>query len=171
MATWTTTVDNLIRNFLAALNSSIPAMQNGRIVDHDLIGYDDWERFCDVLFNLLVIEPIRSSRPEDQQTAFDLPAYETQYESYEDFSLIQISAKNSPGAPAKISDTRLWFRFLPDDNSDKFAIADTFVLNDDLTLDDTSWDPRPANEIYFTCLVPRPDRGWELVDKITVALE
>ena len=88
-----TTINELVRNFQQALNALIPSMQAARILDDNLIGYDDWSRICDTLYNLLVVEPIRSSLDSSQQADFDLPCYDTEYESYEHFSLILASSK------------------------------------------------------------------------------
>jgi len=170
MATWTTTVDTLMRNFLGAVNASVPSMRAARILDEDLIGYDDWGRLCDVLFNLLVVEPLRSSRPKDKEGFFDIAAYETQYESYEDFSVIQVSPGKEKARVNSEAATFL-FRFLPSDPSTRrFDTVETYQLDSELNLEETSWDSQSVESVYFTCLVPRDD-GWELVDEVTVSLD
>ncbi len=171
MSTWTTTVDQLVRNFLMALNASIPSMQAARILDENLTGFDDWERLCDTCYSLLVIEPIRSSLPEAQRKTFDLPSYETEYEFYIDFSFIQVTTKDEAGAPRKMDERRMLLRFLPgEDVATGFSVVETMRVSEKLVLDEMSFAPVKADEVYFTCIVP-DGAGWRVLDEIEVRLD
>ena len=146
-------------------------MQAARILDHSLIGFDDWERLCDTYFSLLVIEPIRSSLPEGQRKIFDLPSYETEYESYVDFSFIQVTTKVEANAPKQIGERALLFRFLPgEDIAAGFSVVETMRVSEKLVLDEMSFAPVKADEVYFTCIVP-DGAGWRVLDEIEVRLE
>ena len=171
MAAWATTVDALVRNFLSALNASVPSMRAARILDDDLTGLDDWERLCDTLYRLLVIEPIRASLPKPAQAVFDLPSYETQYESLEDFSLIQVTPPGKAAPPRQIAGTAVFFRFLPgNEQTGRFDLVETVRVNEGLTIEETSWETARAEEVYFTCLVPER-QGWRLLDHVQVEME
>lgn len=171
MGAWTTTVDTLVRNFLDALNASVPSMQAARILNNELMGFDDWERLCDTLYSLLVIEPIRASLPKEQQARFDLPSYETQYESLEDFSLIQLTASGEAKAPGKITEADLFFRFLAsDEQAGRFDLVETVKVTEALAMDEISWNTVKATEVYFTCLMLEGD-GWRLLDEVRVEME
>lgn len=171
MSAWTTSVDQLVRNFLAALNASIPTMQAARIIDENLIGFDDWERLCDTYYSLLVIEPIRSSLPEEERRTFDLPSYETEYESYVDFSFIMVTPKSEATSPRPINERPVLFRFLPGEElSGGFSVAETARVNGKLELDETSFAPVKADEVYFTCAIP-DGNSWRVLDEVEVRLD
>jgi len=171
MAIWKTSVDSLVRNFMEALNASVAPMRTARILDDDLIGYDDWGRLCDMLYNLLVIDPIRSTLPEEQRIKFDLPAYETEYEHYEDFSLIQVTPPGQAVLPDSIEQACLFYRFLPlDDNNDRFGLVETFRLDSEHHFDEMSFGDAKLDDIYFTCLLT-DGKSWRLVDEVEVMME
>lgn len=178
MGSWDTTVDSLVRNFLAALNASVPSMQAARILDDNLIGFDDWGRFCDLMYSLLVIEPIRSSLPPEQRARFDLPAYETEYESFEDFSLIRVSdgsggaaGSDGPVTPAQIGEAAVFLRFLPGDSEAAgLSVVETIRIATDHTLVDNSYETVAVDGVYFTCVVAEGE-GYFPLDHIQVNLK
>jgi len=173
MSPWKTTVDSLVRNYLEALNALIPSMKTSRILSDQLVGLDDWTRACDMLFNLLVVEPIRSAIPPDRRQWFDLPAYDTEYESYEDFSLITVhpAGKVTPNPPS-IIDSPVLLRFLPsEDTPPCLSVVETVRLDKNLSLADDSYASQAVDSARFTCLVPREDGGWERLEEIEVNLD
>ncbi len=167
---WQTTVNELLRSFLQSLNSLVPTMKSARILDESLVGYDDWSRVTDVLYRVLVVEPIRSSLGDLQETRFDLPMYDTEYESYEDFSLIRVSNYDNI-EQVDITHDCFFMRFLTSDKQEnQFAFAETFQIDAQNKLIETSFQQQAVDDIYFTAVIPVRN-GWELLDTITVKME
>ncbi|MBU8933632.1 MAG: hypothetical protein KOO62_06460 [candidate division Zixibacteria bacterium] len=168
-STQQTTVSELVLNYRQALNALIPSLQAARILDEDLIGYDDWSRVCDTLYSLLVVEPIRSSLDPSQQADFDLPCYDTEYESYEHFGLILASSEGetiSTNAPNSIP---LLHRFTPSNESPRiFDLVETIRVDDNFRLIEDSFESHASP--FFICAVPNKDR-WRVLDEITVKLD
>lgn len=167
---WQTTVDELLRSFLQALNSLIPTLQRARILDESLVGYDDWARVTDVLYRVLVVEPIRSSLGTLSEARFDLPMYDTEYESYEDFSLIRV-AKLENNHQVDMQRDCFFMRFLSSDmQENEFTFVETFQLDAKHQLIETSFARQAVADCYFTAVVPT-SKGWEILDTITVKME
>ena len=156
-------------SFQQALNALIPSMKLARILDSDLIGYDDWSRICDTLYTLLVVEPIRSSLESSRQADFDLPCYGTEYESYEHFSLIRGSGRGEINSMAVPTGTPLLHRFIPSEKSGKqFNLVETIRIDESFHLLEDSYETH--NQPYFTCIVPE-GKQWQVLDEITVRLD
>ncbi len=163
--TWHTSVDGLVRSFLSALNALVPSMHKARILDDNLIGFDDWARVTDLLYDVLVVEPIRNSLDKSQRAAFDLPLYDTEYESYEDFSLIRATGPEAIKSPASLTDNHIFYRFNTD--SKLFNQVETIKLNRQFQRASDSYRTHDINEVVFSCLVPQ-DEGCLVLDEIEV---
>lgn len=170
MATpFNTTVNNLIINFRQTLNALVPSMQTARILDDNLVGYDDWARICDTLYSIMVIEPIRSSLDSSRQIDFDLPCYNTEYESYEHFSLIRVSQQVDTVSIKMPVDTAFLHSFVSSKESNsQFALTETIRIDNKFRLIDDSFEVHEQS--YFTCIIPDGDQ-WNVLDEITARLD
>ena len=168
--TWETSVNDLVNNFLISLNSLVPAMLTARILNEKLIGYDDWVRICDNLFTIMVVEPIRESLPENEHLGFDLPIYNTEYESLEHFSLIQVHQRDSTPEETLSKETSVFNCFISSDNNNKFDEVEIFKIDSDYKIIENSFQTFNAGEACYTCLTSN-DGKWVLKDKITSKLD
>lgn len=167
---WETSVNDLIINFLSSLNSIAPSMTAARILDDKLIGYDDWGRICDNLFTIMVVEPIRESLPKNQHLHFDLPMYNTEYESLEHFSLIQVHQKDSTPREILTKETCILNCFISSENSDEFDEVEVFKINSDYKIIENSFQTYKTGNACFTCLLSNNGK-WTLKDKIISNLD
>ena len=165
-----TSVNDLVHNFLKSLNSLVPVMRAARILDENLIGYDDWARICDNLFTIMVVEPIRESLPENEHLDFDLPMYNTEYETLEHFSLIQINQKDAIPGKFLTEETSIFYCFESSGkNENEFDELETFKIDSDFKIIEESFKTIKISGACYTCLISK-DGHWELLDKITTQM-
>ena len=167
--TWETSVNDLIHNFLKSINSLIPAMQASRILDDKLLGYDDWARICDNLYSIMVVEPIRESLPESDHLDFDLPMYNTEYETLKHFSLIQVNPKDTTPGESFEKGTAVLNCFVSSGNN-IFDEIERFNIDDNFQVIENSYKTYPADSVTYTCLLSQ-NGDWQLIDKITSKLD
>ncbi len=168
--TWQTSVSDLVTNFLQCLNTLVPSMQNARILDDKLMGFDDWGRICDNLYTIMVAEPIRESFPENEHLDFDLPMYNTEYETFEHFSLIQVNQKEATPEDSLTKDTLILNCFVNSDNSQVFDEVEIFKIDSDFQIIENSFKTIKTDNVSFSCLRYK-NRQWELLDTIASNLD
>jgi hypothetical protein len=169
--TWQTSVNDLVNNFLMAINSIVPAMLAARILDKNLIGYDDWARICDNLFNILVVEPIRESLPENERLDFDLPMYNTEYETLEHFSLIQVHQNEAIPGRILTEETVILNSYESSGKiENELDEIETFKIDSDFKIIEESFQTYKTDMVSYTCLLSKNGK-WDLLDKISSKLD
>ncbi len=159
MSHWSTSVQELFCSFRQSLNDLVPVMKQARILDHQLNGFDDWDRVVNILYDVLVITPLRSSLDKQYHLHFDLPDYETEYESYCGFSLLSVNTESANSLPDGA--TRHFFRFISS-GGQLFDKVETVVITSDKTLMPDSYELFDADHITVTCRNDKDAGGGEI---------
>jgi hypothetical protein len=95
------TITDLVMNFRAGLLGLVPCFEGVGISWKRPEAYDEWDRCAAAVFQALIVEPLRSSRPAAEQESFRLPDYDMLLSTYAGLSIIEVVPAN-PDAPMKV---------------------------------------------------------------------
>jgi hypothetical protein len=92
------TITDLVTNFRTALQGLVPCFERAEIPWNRPESYDEWDNCASAIFQALIVEPLRSARPEGEREGFRLPGYDMLQPTYTGLSVIEIRPASSDGA-------------------------------------------------------------------------
>jgi hypothetical protein len=91
------TMTDLIMNFRAALLGIIPSFERVEIPWKRPHAYDEWDNVATAVYQALIVEPLRYTRPETERDGFHLTAYDMLMPTYAGNSVIEILPARKDG--------------------------------------------------------------------------
>ena len=148
-------VESVLLNFRAALLALIPMVRRVGITWKRPDAYDEWDTIASTLFEKLVLEVLRWSRPDDAREKFRLPPYDLILPSYAGLSTLEVVHPSlRPGR---------WLFHAFGTDREPFDVIEVRSL---------SQDGEPLSEEFETCPVDgagfrlRIDRGTSLIEEV-----
>jgi hypothetical protein len=97
LATWQTTVTDLIGVLQSSFRALIPSLERAKIPWREGEAYDDWDAIASVLFEQFVLRAIRWSLPPEDAERLQVPRYDMLYPDYSEMSFL--ARKVESGSP------------------------------------------------------------------------
>ena len=83
-------VSEIVENYRSALIAVLPSVEYAGIPWRRPDSYDEWDAIASVLYESLVVAPLRWGLEEQEQHCFEMPKYDLLLESYAGLSWIEV---------------------------------------------------------------------------------
>lgn len=160
-----TTVNELMLAFHNSVNRLIDPLQQVRLLDEHLSGYDGSDAIFQALYREIVENSIRWSLPEAQREAFALPEYGMHLKGYTNNSYIRVEPKSGDSSSSK---EFVFVQFVPQESKHKaFSMVEVSEVNQKGVVLKT--ELFPFEECHFLCLCDVKG-GTKMLDQIDVSV-